>query len=158
MNAELDLGQSYARGSIVKCHSIITGERELGATAHTKTLDHRHCRAAQCRDSTKQRLTTFNHDQRFLGGLDLQKFIDVGAGNKTTGFSGTKNDSANKRSLTNGVDQEFKTTTWKGTLDANGTELRLEIAITETVELPDGAVLVFIRDPDGNVIELHKPA
>ena len=34
----------------------------------------------------------------------------------------------------------------------------LEITITESVELPDGAVLVFIRDPDGNVIELHKPA
>ncbi len=33
-----------------------------------------------------------------------------------------------------------------------------EITITETVELPDGAVLVFVRDPDGNVIELHKPA
>ena len=33
-----------------------------------------------------------------------------------------------------------------------------EITITETVELPDGAILIFIRDPDGNVIELHKPA
>ncbi len=33
-----------------------------------------------------------------------------------------------------------------------------EIAITETVELPDGAILIFVRDPDGNVIELHKPA
>lgn len=31
------------------------------------------------------------------------------------------------------------------------------IAITETVELPDGAVFFFVRDPDGNVIELHKP-
>ena len=34
----------------------------------------------------------------------------------------------------------------------------LKITINETVELPDGAVLVFVRDPDGNVIELHKPA
>lgn len=33
-----------------------------------------------------------------------------------------------------------------------------EIAITETVELPDGTVFLFVRDPDGNVIELHKPA
>lgn len=33
-----------------------------------------------------------------------------------------------------------------------------EIAITETVELPDGTVFIFIRDPDGNVIEFHKPA
>jgi len=32
-----------------------------------------------------------------------------------------------------------------------------EIAITETVELPDGTVFFFIRDPDGNVIEFHKP-
>ena len=32
------------------------------------------------------------------------------------------------------------------------------IAITEVVELPDGRVFFFIRDPDGNVIELHKPA
>ncbi|MGI9289147.1 MAG: VOC family protein [Pseudomonadales bacterium] len=31
------------------------------------------------------------------------------------------------------------------------------IAITETVELPDGTVFFFIRDPDGNVIELHQP-
>jgi len=30
--------------------------------------------------------------------------------------------------------------------------------ITETVELPTGAVFFFIRDPDGNVIEFHKPA
>lgn len=33
----------------------------------------------------------------------------------------------------------------------------LGIPITETVTLPDGAVLIFIRDPDGNVIEFHKP-
>jgi len=32
------------------------------------------------------------------------------------------------------------------------------ISITETVELPDGAYFFFIRDPDGNVIELHRPA
>lgn len=31
------------------------------------------------------------------------------------------------------------------------------IPITETVELPDGAVFFFVRDPDGNVIELHQP-
>jgi len=31
------------------------------------------------------------------------------------------------------------------------------IPITETVELPDGSVFFFIRDPDGNVIELHQP-
>lgn len=34
----------------------------------------------------------------------------------------------------------------------------LDIPITETVELPDGTVFIFVRDPDGNVIELHKPA
>ena len=33
-----------------------------------------------------------------------------------------------------------------------------EITITETVELHDGAIFIFIRDPDGNVIEFHKPA
>lgn len=33
-----------------------------------------------------------------------------------------------------------------------------EMPITETVELPDGTVFIFIRDPDGNVIELHRPA
>lgn len=32
------------------------------------------------------------------------------------------------------------------------------IDITETVELPDGTVFFFVRDPDGNVIEFHKPA
>ena len=31
------------------------------------------------------------------------------------------------------------------------------IAITETVEF-EGAKFFFIRDPDGNVIEFHKPA
>jgi lactoylglutathione lyase len=31
------------------------------------------------------------------------------------------------------------------------------VLITETVELPDGAVFFFIRDPDGNVIEFHQP-
>ncbi|MEH6583289.1 MAG: VOC family protein [Halioglobus sp.] len=40
----------------------------------------------------------------------------------------------------------------KAHLDAQG------IAITETVELPDGTVFFFVRDPDGNVIELHQPA
>ncbi len=33
-----------------------------------------------------------------------------------------------------------------------------EIPITETVELPDGTVFIFVRDPDDNVIEFHKPA
>ena len=33
-----------------------------------------------------------------------------------------------------------------------------EIDITETVELEDGTIFIFVRDPDGNVIELHKPA
>lgn len=31
------------------------------------------------------------------------------------------------------------------------------ISITETVELPDGTVFFFVRDPDDNVIEFHKP-
>ena len=31
------------------------------------------------------------------------------------------------------------------------------IPITETVDLPDGAVFFFVRDPDGNVIEFHQP-
>lgn len=34
----------------------------------------------------------------------------------------------------------------------------LGMPITETVTLPSGAVFFFIRDPDGNVIEFHKPA
>ncbi len=34
----------------------------------------------------------------------------------------------------------------------------LGIPITETVDLPDGAQFFFVRDPDGNVIELHHPA
>jgi len=33
----------------------------------------------------------------------------------------------------------------------------LRIPITETVELEDGTVFFFIRDPDGNVIEFHHP-
>jgi lactoylglutathione lyase len=32
------------------------------------------------------------------------------------------------------------------------------IPITETVELPDGTIFFFVRDPDGNVIEFHLPA
>ncbi len=32
------------------------------------------------------------------------------------------------------------------------------ITITETVELPDGTVFFFVRDPDDNVVEFHKPA
>ena len=31
------------------------------------------------------------------------------------------------------------------------------IEITETVELPDGTVFFFVRDPDRNVIEFHQP-
>ena len=30
--------------------------------------------------------------------------------------------------------------------------------ITESGELPDGAVFFCVRDPDGNVLEFHKPA
>ena len=33
------------------------------------------------------------------------------------------------------------------------------IAITEgPIVLPEGAMFIFVRDPDGNVIELHQPA
>lgn len=31
------------------------------------------------------------------------------------------------------------------------------IPITETIELPDGTAFFFVRDPDGNVIEFHRP-
>lgn len=44
--------------------------------------------------------------------------------------------------------------------DQKAVELHLKeagIPITETVELPDGTVFFFIRDPDGNVIEFHHP-
>jgi len=34
----------------------------------------------------------------------------------------------------------------------------LAVPVTEKVVLPDGATLIFIRDPDANVIEFHKPA
>ncbi len=39
---------------------------------------------------------------------------------------------------------------------ANLAELGMKI--TETVELSDGRMFCFIRDPDLNVIEFHKPA
>jgi len=32
-----------------------------------------------------------------------------------------------------------------------------QIPIKETVELPDGTVFFFVRDPDDNVIEFHFP-
>jgi len=35
-------------------------------------------------------------------------------------------------------------------------EARIEI--TERVELPTGATFFFVRDPDGNVLEFHRPA
>ena len=42
--------------------------------------------------------------------------------------------------------------------DAVKTRLaELNIPITETVNLPDGSHFFFVRDPDGNVIELHHP-
>ena len=44
--------------------------------------------------------------------------------------------------------------------DADAVERQLEalgIAITERVEF-DGARFFFVRDPDGNVIEFHRPA
>lgn len=44
--------------------------------------------------------------------------------------------------------------------DAEAVEAHLEVLglrITETVEF-DGAKFFFIRDPDGNVIEFHRPA
>ena len=44
--------------------------------------------------------------------------------------------------------------------DADSVELqldKLEIEITERVEF-EGARFFFIRDPDGNVLEFHKPA
>ena len=31
------------------------------------------------------------------------------------------------------------------------------IPITETVKRPDGTLFFFVRDPDGNVIEFHRP-
>ena len=34
----------------------------------------------------------------------------------------------------------------------------LNIPITEQVEMPNGGVFFFVRDPDGNVIEFHRPA
>ena len=44
--------------------------------------------------------------------------------------------------------------------DAEAVKHELEnhgIVITETVEF-EGAMFFFVRDPDGNVIEFHKPA
>ncbi len=44
--------------------------------------------------------------------------------------------------------------------DTNAVKEQLEacgIDITETVEF-HGAIFFFVRDPDGNVIEFHKPA
>lgn len=32
------------------------------------------------------------------------------------------------------------------------------IEITEQVALPTGAAFFFVRDPDGNVVEFHRPA
>jgi lactoylglutathione lyase len=35
--------------------------------------------------------------------------------------------------------------------------LAIGIPITETVKKADGTVFLFVRDPDGNVIEFHQP-
>lgn len=32
------------------------------------------------------------------------------------------------------------------------------VKVTETVTRPNGAVFFFARDPDGNVVEFHRPA
>lgn len=45
--------------------------------------------------------------------------------------------------------------------DAGEVEKQLaanDIPITETISLPDGRLFFFVRDPDGNVIEFHRPA
>ena len=45
--------------------------------------------------------------------------------------------------------------------DAGEVEKQLaanDIPITETVSLPDGRLFFFVREPDGNVIEFHRPA
>lgn len=45
--------------------------------------------------------------------------------------------------------------------DAGEVEKQLaanDIPITETISLPDGTLFFFVRDPDGNVIEFHRPA
>lgn len=45
--------------------------------------------------------------------------------------------------------------------DAGEVEKQLaanDIPITETVSLPDGRLFFLVRDPDGNVIEFHRPA
>ena len=38
------------------------------------------------------------------------------------------------------------------------TVLEADIAITERVNIPEGAAFFFVRDPDGNVLEFHQPA
>ncbi len=45
--------------------------------------------------------------------------------------------------------------------DAGEVEKQLaanDIPITETISLPDDRLFFFVRDPDGNVIEFHRPA
>ena len=45
--------------------------------------------------------------------------------------------------------------------DASEVEKQLaanDIPLTETISLPDGTLFFFVRDPDGNVIEFHRPA
>ena len=44
--------------------------------------------------------------------------------------------------------------------DRREVEAHLEVVgipINKIVKLPDGTVFFFVRDPDGNVIELHQP-
>ncbi len=87
MNAQHDFRQSKTNRRIIAYNTILTCQRKLKTTAQTVAIDHRHGREVEALYPVKNLMCIADKLARLIFGVDLGKFADIGAGNKTVLFA-----------------------------------------------------------------------
>ncbi len=92
VNAKLHFGKSEREGLVIHSDAIATGKRKLESPAQCETVNGRDACAGQRLQPIKDALSCANQSKGVLWALERRELVDVGAGDKATGFRGANDE------------------------------------------------------------------
>src|SRR6185436_19094576 len=85
--SELDFGESEDGFRMIRRNAVSAGERRFEPAAEARAVNRRHDRNAQVLDGVEEHLTVATQPLGVARGLQLQKLLDVGAGDPDIGLA-----------------------------------------------------------------------
>src|SRR6266542_4643584 len=103
--AELNLGKCENGFRMISRNSVGTGKRELDGAAQTRTVDRTDERRSHSLYGIQEQLSFMTHPIGFGGGFEVEKFIDIRAGDPAVGLAAQQNSGSNVQIALEPVEQ-----------------------------------------------------